>query len=138
MNELDWAYLAGFIDGEGTITIASDGRKFHPCVSVANTDYAVLEWCITFVGNGGVSSKKKYKDYHKQSYYISWRYDAALNIMSKCLPYLKVKRKQAELILSKWKMYTPRNGKYTEDILIKKSELIKQIRLLNKRCFREI
>jgi hypothetical protein len=50
IRETDWAYAAGFVDGEGCIAI---GRSFEPKrgrfyysvqVVVTNRDRAVLDW----------------------------------------------------------------------------------------------
>jgi hypothetical protein len=39
------AYLAGMIDGEGSITLTRMHDKEHrrPCITVASTDYELLE-----------------------------------------------------------------------------------------------
>jgi hypothetical protein len=45
MNATDWAYLAGIIDGEGTIAFMKRGNNFFPAVSIANTSMELMRWC---------------------------------------------------------------------------------------------
>ncbi len=45
MTDIESAYLAGIIDGEGTITLTKDGEFRYPAVSVASTTIEILEWC---------------------------------------------------------------------------------------------
>jgi hypothetical protein len=51
----------------------------------------------------------------------------ALALLQQTLPYLKsYKHKRAELILKDYLRLTPRNGKYTTELLAKKTLLKKQ------------
>ncbi len=57
------AYIAGIIDGEGSIMLI----RFHknqfpaPCVSVSSTSFELLEWIQEKTGCGKTNSKKNYK-----------------------------------------------------------------------------
>ena len=62
MKSVEIAYLAGLIDGDGTISINKDRRSHKPVVSIANTNREVLEWCRNLIGRGSISSKKTYKN----------------------------------------------------------------------------
>jgi len=69
----DAAYLAGLIDGEGTVTLrrrhAADQRQL--VVSIANTDRALLEYVLHVVGAGKVTSKRVASDRHTPSFCYS-------------------------------------------------------------------
>ena len=132
MKDVEIAYLAGLIDGDGTISIQADRGKHKPVVSISNTNREVLEWCKNLIGQGSISSKKTYKKHHTPSFNLRWEYDIALDIAKKCCPYLIIKKERAECILG-WKLVVKRNGKYTPKELRKKEELIAEIRRLNKR-----
>jgi len=60
MSPEEKAYIAGIIDGEGSIMLT----KFHsnqfpaPCVTVASTSYELLEWIKNRTGIGTIKSKK--------------------------------------------------------------------------------
>lgn len=128
MRETDLAWLAGIIDGEGSICLS----KLHSnttrtvVVSVANTDLEILNRCQSIAGKGCRVNVKKYKDHHTQAY--DWRVtsDNALSLLRSILPYLthSVKVARANLLLDKYKEVTPRNGKYTKEMQQKKEEFV--------------
>lgn len=131
------AYVAGIVDGEGTITIErlldvrfSDGFALHPILTVSNTDRQLLEFCkkILKLPNMITSHKKG------QGRKDSWRIDitkkeTVLEILIVLRPYLIVKRKQADLIMDYCfrRLHTQR--KYDERDL----EIFSSIRKLNRR-----
>jgi len=132
--ELERAYVAGIVDGEGTVTL----MKYHknetpiPYVSVANNNLQLLEWIKHRCG-GLIASKKKYKPHHSDSYVWSVHYDRALRFLKEIVKYLIVKKPQTTLILSKYKSVTHRAGKYTPEMLSNKMKLVARIRELNQR-----
>jgi len=133
MKETDWAYLAGLIDGDGTISIRHVHKnKYCPYVSIANTNRAALERCRDMMGSGSITTKRARKKNHLESYAVNWVYDVALKIVEKCLPYLIIKKDRAQALLD-WKSCTPRNGYYTEELKRKKEALILKLKILNAR-----
>lgn len=71
MLETDKAYIAGIIDGEGSIML----QKFYsneppaPCVSIASTTLELLKWVQKTVGKGTIKLKKNYNtEKHKDCY----------------------------------------------------------------------
>jgi hypothetical protein len=54
------AYIAGLIDGEGTITLARRHRsdKRQLVVSIANTDHGLLRFVLEAVGAGKITRKR--------------------------------------------------------------------------------
>jgi len=54
VHMLDWeaAYIAGIIDGEGTITLTRMHRKENrrPCITIASTDKELLLYVQTLSG----------------------------------------------------------------------------------------
>lgn len=121
------AYLAGIFDGEGTVTltpVSKESEFRYPMLSVANTERVLLQPFRAKFG-GAISSKKTYKVHHNPSYHWQVDYQRALNAMEILLPYIRHPKKKArmELLLLEWAAATPRNGKYTEELLTKKLEL---------------
>lgn len=125
MKEYIKAYIAGIIDGEGSILLSKDKKmKFRaPMVTVSSTTIELLEFLKLHYG-GVICSHKTYKEHHKPNW--SWRlvYDRALELLSDVEPYLIVseKRFRANHILSKYKFVTPRNGKYTPEMFLAKKQ----------------
>lgn len=114
------AYLAGIIDGEGTITLskihkASEFR--HPVVSVSSTSYEILDFIHAHYG-GSISAHKIYQSHHKQSWMWKTTYDDVISFLTDIYPYLldKTKRHRAQLLMTRYKQVTPRNGRYSEEM----------------------
>lgn len=114
------AYLAGIIDGEGSIMLL----KIHynqypaPCISVASISLELLEWIKNITGLGTIKAKKNYKpDKHQNSYTYVAKYNDALLILEMIEPYLVIKQKKlrTQLILNSYKSITLRNGRNTPD-----------------------
>lgn len=119
MLETEKAYLAGIIDGEGSIMLTRFHRnEYHsPCVSIASTDLELLEWVKSTIGSGKITSKKNYnEEKHKDSYTYTIIYDDAIKLLKDIEPYLVIykKKSRAQHIISKYKKVTLRNGKYNE------------------------
>jgi hypothetical protein len=106
----DWAYLAGLVDGEGCITIAcgyyfrkDKGKHFwhhQERLTVGNTSRLMIEWIVEKFGGELYVHPKQYN--RRQQFY-EWRLRGGKSkyeeILLGILPYLKVKRKQALLLL---------------------------------------
>ncbi len=122
MTELEKAYIAGIVDGEGSIML----QKFHyneypsPCISIASTTSELLDWIKSVIGKGTVKLKKNYNNSkHKDCYSYILKHDDAIQLITEIYPYLIIntKRKRAELIINKYKALTPRNGRYSDELL---------------------
>jgi hypothetical protein len=122
MENVEAAYLAGIIDGEGSITLTRmHSKEFRrPCISIASTDLELLCYINSFVG-GRINYKKNYfPDKHKNSYtLIIKKKETVMFVLSKILPYLRIERKikRTKWILNHYNIVTPRNGKYTPEML---------------------
>jgi hypothetical protein len=134
LKKAEKAYLAGIIDGEGTVTLTRHHRNETPTpsVSVANNNLELLKWIKCLVG-GMIVSKKKRKAHHNDSYAWTIRQDKAIQLLKEIEQYLIIKKLQADLIIQKYKSVTHRAGKYTPEMLEKKMRLVAEIRRLNKR-----
>lgn len=122
----DLAYAAGLFDGEGTVTLSKQkaSAKFRtPTVSVSSTTLSLLEFLKELFG-GSIVAQKVYQDHHKQSW--SWKldYNRALNFLCQILPFMREpdKIRRAKLLLEVYPSITPRNGKYTEEMIQSKLE----------------
>jgi hypothetical protein len=117
------AYLAGLIDGEGTVTLsrkhADDMRQL--VVSICNTELPILQFALVSVGAGKVTSKRAAKANHSPSYaYAIWNRQA-LALLAQVEPYMhSYKRDRARLVLRDYVRLTPRNGKYTEVLRVER------------------
>ena len=127
MTETEKAYIAGIIDGEGSIMLQRIHKnEFHsPCVSVASTSLELLNWLKKTIGKGMIISKKNYNpEVHKDCYSYVLRRNDAIKLIEEIYPYLVIdsKKKRAKLIIEKYKALTPRNGRYTDEMIKAKED----------------
>ena len=100
-----WAYLAGIIDGEGTITILKHDQYkrntfvYKPRIIVGNTDYNLIMWLLN--NFDGTILKNKIR-YHQRKQHYMWRifkrsdiYEIMINIQS----YLIIKKEHCNIML---------------------------------------
>lgn len=96
----DLAYLAGIIDGEGTILHQAAGRSTPIWTVKFNmTDRPLVEWVHSFGGTFNV--RPPAKPGHKEQY--AWAVNRQLDVLTfleAILPYLRVKRARAEEALA--------------------------------------
>jgi hypothetical protein len=116
MIETDKAYLAGIIDGEGCICFHKTHKNdvirnssYCPRVRITNTNKPLLDWVMVTVGLGNVRRMKMYPSNNIPGYewYINGKRCAGLLI--ELLPYLKVKKLQADVVIRFSETMIPRS-----------------------------
>lgn len=107
ISKTKWAYLAGIIDGEGTIYIGAYSRNkktgvlhYQTSIQVSNTDQKLIEWLHdTFGGGMGMYTPRQTPKNSRCDVY-RWAIWADLDkICTYLLPYLIVKKNQAEIMI---------------------------------------
>lgn len=119
-------YVAGIVDGEGTITL-SRMRKTDkwrtPVISVSSTTVEILSALVSVFG-GHICKHKVYKSHHLPSF--SWRVEGrkavALCEQLKLRLLVPSKQRRAEVIAAEYLACTPRNGKYDATTQRKKQQ----------------
>lgn len=109
------AYIAGLIDGEGTITLtrlhAGEGRR--PVVSISNNDWALLKFVQASVGAGKITGKRSASERHAPSFTWQLTSRQALELLEQVVPFLRTyKADRARLALDRYLAVTSRNGRY--------------------------
>ena len=124
MNNLsEWqaAYLAGIIDGEGSVMLTnrrpSPTTFRKPAVSVASCDWELIEALKTLTGIGQFARKPPQKETHRESYSWAVRYNDALDFLEPVYPYMVIvkKRRRAEMLVRDYRRLTAANGRYTAE-----------------------
>ena len=126
LSEVDAAYIAGIIDGEGTITLTRThrGENRRPVVSISSTELSLLTYIRSTIGAGRITGKVCAEVHHSPSYtyYITSR--QALTLLEQVCPFLRTyKFKRACLLLEEYQRVTPRNGRYTEELRAARAQL---------------
>jgi len=105
--ETDYAYLAGIIDGEGTVTIHRNAAKkkgriyvwYQPQLTISNTDTSMLRSLQVRFGGHIVKANAPANKHWRQAYLLFFRRNEILTLLPKVIPYLTAKRQKAELML---------------------------------------
>ena len=145
INEIakdDLIYLAGFIDGEGTITIMRFIRKcrrrridYRPLISVTNTNKEILELILLLTGVGTLSKGHKLIHMRKQPWKYCVTNSNAIELAKQLYPYLKIKKMNAALLVEYEKTIANNYLPYrlTNEVLANRENLTTTINSLNKR-----
>jgi len=112
MNKLEAAYIAGFIDGEGCLTLGKsparrNGRspEYSIIIAIANTKIEILKWIKKTAHLGGcMGINKKKPANHAISYQLHLRTKDSLNLLAEIYPYLRLKKQQAEILFEFYKL----------------------------------
>ena len=128
------AYTAGIIDGEGCITICvtngNNGKTFpYAITEVVNTNYDLIVWLNSTFG-GSVRTRDP-GGICKLTHIWELSGRMCLEFLTAILPYLKLKSKQAEIVIN----FQQRRGEghhiRMPSEILKDSINIKNIRVLN-------
>lgn len=140
LSNEDLAYIAGFFDGEGSVTIHENFRPSprgkspnHTLqVSIGNTDSKVLAWVHSVFG--GSLTVRAPRPRHKDVTQWILRSNGAANFLRAILPFLRMKNKQAEVGISfqSEKGHYRRNQLTQAEIDFREAKRV-AIRLLNGR-----
>lgn len=129
MTETDKAYIAGILDGEGCITVyLYPSGSIKPQVMIANTNLPLLQWIQSFYG-GAISKHTNYNENAKQCYRLQLFGFRALPILRDSYKYLRIKKLQADMLLS-----VPRFLKL-EETKGKHGKLLTEEERINNRAF---
>lgn len=141
------AYIAGIVDGEGSIMIMRQASKsfmkqraksgcfhphFHPCIRVGMCEKVALDFIVETTKIGHVHTEKAY---HHRRPMFRWmarsRLDC-LQFLKLIMPYLKVKKKQAELCIKFMENWVSSNGiRLTPEIQLERENAWLEMRKLN-------
>jgi hypothetical protein len=100
MTELDNAYIAGFIDGDGAIMACIEknkekkfGYRVRVTLKISQKKLEHVKWLPELTGFGVASCNKN------DCYWVVKDQSAIKHLIEHILPYLKVKKKQAEIVI---------------------------------------
>jgi len=103
----DKAYIAGLVDGEGTLTINYKLHKergdgcYQPIVGIDNTNKAVINWIHDVTGLGYVNTQRNKGSSGSSKPMFRWRVhkiDDVAMFLDQITPFLTIKRRLGELI----------------------------------------
>ncbi len=95
------AYLAGLLDGEGSIILArprgkaSRGSALILRVMIYNNYKPVIDWCKSLLGTGSIIVHKSRKEKWHDNYQFVLSSRQADEFLCAVLPYLRIKKEKA-------------------------------------------
>lgn len=108
------AYMAGIIDGEGSIYIGNFSSNpktgtlhYQTNMEVTNTDKGLIDWLISTFGGrcNYYTAKQTPKNSRRAVYRWIASGERLTDICHKMLPYLVIKKRQAEIMIEMRKTY---------------------------------
>jgi intein/homing endonuclease len=129
---MDWNYISGFFDADGSITAVKRGRGENRTIQLSfhNTQLPILEEIKKFILNElGIKGTVVKKSPQKLNYLISYdlkyvQYRGYL--VSKKIISRHPDKSERIRIYEKIQKLTPRNGKYNFTILTERNKLIEE------------
>ena len=139
------AYIAGFVDGEGCISITREnkhnGNGHQAVFRVCDTHIGVLNYLCAITGLGyvkpWVGSSTERRAVRFKNCKPQWRWQFSSNgmreLLPEILPYLVVKREVAQVALELLQRNLTRGKSLTEEERVRRTPLYKRIKELNQR-----
>ena len=136
------AYLAGMIDADGCVFLGvqKSNRSFELQVCVAQADEEVPEWIYNRFG-GQIYLRQPSKASYGQNPQFAWTITGrkAIRLLKKILPYMVLKKPQAELAIEYEITYPQKTinkkGQFLPlslDTINKRLDIVNRFRVLNK------
>lgn len=137
-EELDRAYIAGILDGEGSLTIRQQPNgSVHFHVTIVNTYLPMLERIKSFYG-GSIHARKRIAQ-RQQVYALTVAGREAARFISEIAPYAMVKYDQCMAFLASYERFTVngdgtgrRGIKLTEEQIAERREAVDLLKALKR------
>lgn len=137
VSDTDLAYMAGMIDGEGSIMISVSKKhgNLTSKLTVYNTNEPVIRWMSETFGGSVFKVGRPLRLKHRQEWAWSTVGNPAVAILKQVMPYLKIKRTLAELAIEAWENRCPtpivdRRKPLPEEVVLKRMKYVAQARAL--------
>lgn len=106
MTPTEAAYLAGMIDGEGSIGLfvnyapSRRGGAVTSRIKIGMCDEPLVRWLHKLTDSGNVTSwRNHHNKIWKRCFVVTWHGYAAAEIIPQVWPYLRLKRPQAKILM---------------------------------------
>lgn len=144
--ETELAYLAGIVDGEGSVELKIQRTgTMDLLLHIYNSDKPLFDWIVEHFGGRLYEIHRKATTLRPQWQPVyNWNIGGqqARDLLERLLPYMLVKPAQARLAIEAWdaRQPTPRNsGKFrgrarpSDEILAMRESYVHQMHLLNRK-----
>ena len=139
LSETTKAYIAGIFDGEGTCCLALSkttqlhhSQCYQPNVCISNTSKSLLESIRRDLWLGLVDDGRQEKEQWKRGYKLYFRQHQIVPFLALILPYLRLKKRQAELLIEFCSLKA-RGTQVTDEAIARRRAIYNELAELNKR-----
>ena len=120
MRDVEIGWLAGIIDGEGSISLDPRNGTRMPRLSVPSTDIEILRKCVEITGTGNITKRNSRNSKHKETW--QWRTSGSrktIAILKQISKYLQCpkKAKRAFFLIENIDRLCKIGGSYTTEEL---------------------
>jgi len=146
IDELNFAYLAGYIDGDGCFYIDTVKAKkgierlhYRTILKFSSVDISIMEWLHEFLGihfwEKVVSKKRQYLN-RRMVYEANMTGDGLDKLLPKIFPYLRIKKRHCEIMMKMRETYSKADkgvicSKPTQEIYDLRHQFHKELRSIN-------
>ena len=138
---IDWAYLAGFVDADGSIGVnrwldkRSQRYRYITRTSISNCDKYIMNWLVSEFGGSVSLSNRNAQKHHKTLWRWSLGGVKSRSVLRHILPYLRLKQERAELALQFIRTMRKEGGgeALSSDIVSKRERIFKHMARMNLR-----
>lgn len=136
LSEAERGYLAGIIDGEGTLRVMRALKSWYaPFIQITNTNEALMDWLQRLLGEKGIGHVYHERFRKKPNHKLKHVYNIAAvqgvkQILDQIAPLLVIKKEQAKLLLE---FISMKEEKADYGVLPREQEIFEELKLLNKR-----
>ena len=130
LTNVQLAYIAGIIDGEGTISVRTIHQKWKPTIRVSSTSRELIDWLTSTVVAPATPVQVRKASEHQALCYIWMIYGLShLPTYEALEPYLVIKQRHMQLLIefTRLRLGQSRDDEYTPRQL----DIISEIRRLN-------
>ena len=127
---MNWNYISGFFDADGSITLSkpSNSRYKTVYISFHNNEMVILEEIQNFIYKdlkikGAITTKKPKKSTHKIAFDLKYDFFEKTVLILKKMKLIHPKKKHRARICALLYGNIPRNGKYTSSMLLTRQKL---------------
>lgn len=132
LTEPEKAYLAGLFDGEGTVGYYNFRDRHESTVMITSTDPRVMTWIQEKVGYGNICTIRN--SYHRRKHVVHhWRISnkpRVKDFLEAVVPYLIIKKDQAELMLALWAIEGQKRLHITHEVKVRRDTVMMELKSL--------
>lgn len=136
LSDAEKGYLAGIIDGEGTLRVMRSLQLWYaPFIQITNTNQALMDWLQQLLGEKGIGhtyhEKRSKQPNHKPKHvYNIAAVQGVKQILDQIAPLLVIKKEQAKLLLE---FIAMKEEKADYGVLPREKEIFEELKHLNTR-----